>query len=68
MTVRELIEKLQEFDGDLLVVGSGYESGYDPISVVQTLTAHHWESHPYYEGEYQHHEYYGKEVTVLALT
>lgn len=32
MTVRELIEKLQELDGDLHVLVSGYEGGYCDVS------------------------------------
>lgn len=34
MTVAELIAKLQSLDPSLLVLGMGYESGYDPINLV----------------------------------
>lgn len=33
MRVRELIEYLENFDGDLVVVVSGYEWGYDDANV-----------------------------------
>lgn len=36
MTVKELIEKLGEYDPDMIVVVDGYEEGYDNPSVFTT--------------------------------
>lgn len=33
MTVKELIERLSLLDSDLLVVGRGFEEGYDDVGV-----------------------------------
>lgn len=38
MKVKDLIEQLQQLDGDLLVVTPGFdESGYSPIDDVRTI-------------------------------
>jgi len=38
MTVREVIEALSALDPDMLVVGRGYEGGYDDVTVhVETI-------------------------------
>jgi len=56
MKVKELIEQLQKFDPEQMVVVDGYETGYDEIKEVQHITGlsyypkldKHW-----YDGEYQ---------------
>lgn len=34
MTVKELIEKLKELDGELQVYRNGYEGGYTPVDYI----------------------------------
>lgn len=51
MTVRELIELLEQQPADMRVVVDGYEQGYDDVSpqqisivgIVLNAGAHHWE-------------------------
>lgn len=57
MTVKELIEKLQQFDDQLMVVIDGYEGGVDepkdPVEVIIKMN-HHKE---WYYGKHEiHHE------------
>lgn len=51
MTVRELIDLLERYPGDMRVVVNGYEQGYDDLSPQQISVlgialntgVHHWE-------------------------
>jgi hypothetical protein len=52
-TVRELIEKLKEFDGDMRVVVSGYESGYEDCKVVKQIKIDLDACSSWYEGTHQ---------------
>jgi hypothetical protein len=52
MTIGELRQKLEQFDSDLMVVVSGYESGYDGISVIQKVGLVKNDTASWYEGEY----------------
>ena len=53
MKVRELIEALKQFPGDLPVLTDGYEGGYEEIRPPKTIAVKHEPQKPYYEGEYQ---------------
>jgi hypothetical protein len=56
MKVKELVEQLQKFDPEQMVVVDGYETGYDEVKKIQIVTGlsfypkqdKHW-----YDGEYQ---------------
>jgi len=66
MKVKELIEQLQKFDPEQIVVVDGYESGYDEVKEIQYIAGlsywarnngdKHW-----YDGEYQKVEHMGIE-------
>ena len=55
MTVKQLIEQLQKFDPEQIVVVDGYESGFDEVHYVQYIAglSKSPEDKPYYDGEYQ---------------
>jgi hypothetical protein len=59
MKVKELIEKLQKFDPELLVVVDGYEGGVDspqePREVMLRLNVHDTEKYWYYGKHDFHH-------------
>lgn len=58
MRVRELIEQLQKFDPEQIIVVDGYESGYDEVKKIEYITGLsywpklHGDKH-WYDGEYQ---------------
>lgn len=52
MLVCELIEKLKAIPQDQIVLGRGYESGYDPINGVFQCKVYHIPDHNWYDGEY----------------
>lgn len=54
MTIRELIEKLKEFDPDLEAVVSGYEEGYDPIKIVSVVSVEKSTRNEHIYGTYTH--------------
>lgn len=54
MKVKELIQKLQEFDPELPVVVDGYESGFDHVTTLHKTRAFQPEdvsNKPLYDGE-----------------
>ena len=55
MKVKELIEQLQKFDPEEIVVVDGYETGYDEVKEVQYLAGLKKmpDNKAYYDGEYQ---------------
>ena len=55
MKVKELIEQLQKFDPEDIVVVDGYETGYDELREVEYLAGLKKlpADKPYYDGEYQ---------------
>jgi hypothetical protein len=55
MKVKELIEQLQKFDPEQLVVVDGYETGYDEVKKVYLIDKLKKLSpeKAYYDGEYQ---------------
>ena len=53
MKIRELIEALKQFPGDLPVLTDGYEGGYEEIRCPKSIEVKHEPEKPYYEGEYQ---------------
>ena len=55
MKVKELIEQLQKFDPEQIVVVDGYETGFDEVKeafLCKNLVKAR-EDKPYYDGEYQ---------------
>ena len=55
MKVKELIELLQKFDPEEIVVVDGYETGFDELREVEYLAGLKKlpADKPYYDGEYQ---------------
>ena len=55
MKVKELIEQLQKFDPEQIVVVDAYETGFDEVHEVQYLAGlkKSPEDKPYYDGEYE---------------
>jgi len=53
MTIKELIETLRQFPGDMMVLTDGYETGYEEIYYPQIIEVRHEPENPYYDGEYQ---------------
>ena len=55
MKVKELIEHLQQFDPEQIVVVDGYETGYDEIKEVTRISGLKKlpEGKAWYDGEYQ---------------
>ena len=53
MKVKELIEALKQFPGDLPVLTDGYATGFEEIRSPKTIEVKHEPQKPYYEGEYQ---------------
>jgi hypothetical protein len=54
MKVKELIEHLQKFDPEQIVLVDGYETGFDEVHHVQYIAglSKSPEDKPYYDGEY----------------
>jgi hypothetical protein len=54
MNIKELIEKLQQFDPETLVVVNGYEEGQDDINNIEeiTITLNPNKQSSWYEGKY----------------
>ena len=53
MKVKELIEALKQFPGDLPVLTDGYETGFEEIRSPRIIEVKHEPKKPYYDGEYQ---------------
>lgn len=69
MLVRELIERLNEFPPDMLVLGRGYESGYNDLDTVMSQTLYHHPNNPWYEGEFQDSDYESEgKQQIVAVT
>jgi hypothetical protein len=56
MTIGELRHELEQFDNNLMVVVSGYESGYDGVSVIQKVGLVKKDTPSWWEGEYDNGE------------
>jgi len=52
MTVKQLIEKLQEHHPDKLVLVSGYEEGYDELTMVCEIKVNYKPTDKHWKGEY----------------
>ena len=53
MTVRELMESLKDYPGDMQIIVQGYEDGYETISdVLPRYIVKTEEDTPWYNGEY----------------
>ena len=63
MRVREVIEALSKFDPEMLVVGRGYEGGYDDVSVhVENIVDEQGpDKKAWWEGRYDLSEYTASE-------
>lgn len=53
MTIKELIEALKPFPGDMAVSTDGYETGYEEIYYPKIIKVRHEPENLYYDGEYQ---------------
>ncbi len=53
MKVRELMETLKKFPGDMLVLTDGYESGFEETRRPEIIKVKREPKQPYYDGEYQ---------------
>jgi hypothetical protein len=53
MTVKQLIEKLQQLDSEQMVVTSGYEGGYKEISDVAPIRLKLHVNDEWYYGEHE---------------
>jgi hypothetical protein len=54
MKVKQLIEKLQTLDPELLVLVDGYEDGYHSPEDIRKISVHGpYEGKPYWDGEYE---------------
>ena len=53
MKVRELIEALKQFPGDMPVLTDGYEGGFEEIRPPKIIEVKHEPQKPSYDGEYQ---------------
>lgn len=71
MTVAELIEKLSTFHPDLIVVGRGYEDGYDDIGGVRQANLSdvqgEGEKSMWWTGRYDDADYYTEHPQVHAV-
>jgi hypothetical protein len=57
MNVKQLIEKLQNLDPNLLVVVAGYEDGYHTPTKLDIISVHGpYEGKPYWDGEYEQND------------
>ncbi len=70
MKVKELIEQLQKFDPEQIVVVDGYESGFDEVKEIRYISGlslwpsdgcKHW-----YDGEYQRVNALGVEKDTIS--
>lgn len=52
MNVQELISKLSKYSNDMIVVGRGYESGFNDVEDIEVETLVKCDV-PWYDGEYQ---------------
>lgn len=72
MTVAELIEKLQALDSALLVVGRGYEDGYDDVGVhTETIVDAQGpgEKQSWWSGRYDDANYReGESITAVVIS
>jgi GTP-dependent phosphoenolpyruvate carboxykinase len=55
MKVKELIEQLQKFDPEQIVVVDGYETGYDEVKKIYYIAglSKLLDNKAYYDGQYQ---------------
>lgn len=63
MKVGELIEMLQQFPDDCLVVVDGYESGFDTPHPPRTITVFKRERDGSWDGEFEEEEFYRDETS-----
>jgi len=66
MTVRQVIELLQQYPDDLPVVVQGYEEGYDPVTDVGELTVAAKQHREWYVGVYEQSDQQGEKVVAIS--
>lgn len=66
LTVRHLIALLQQYPDDLPVVVQGYETGYDPVTDVQTLPIAETPNRAWYEGVYRDADQSGETALLIS--
>ena len=66
MTVRQIIEQLQQYADDLPVVVQSYEDGYDPVTEVRELTVTVRQDREWYVGIYEQSDQQGEPVLLIA--
>jgi hypothetical protein len=68
MKVKELIEQLQKFDPEQIVVVDGYETGYDEVKKLYHIAGLSKlpDDKAYYDGEYQKADCSGEENELVS--
>lgn len=66
LTVRQLIERLQQFADDLPVVVQSYEEGYDPVTHLDELSVSRIPDRQWYVGVYQQAAEQGEKMLLIA--
>ncbi len=72
MIVSELIDKLKTYPAQTIILGRGYESGYNSIENVELQNVLHIPDGAWYDGEYQEPASYNsdkgyEQVTAITL-
>lgn len=67
MIISELIDKLKELPQDLLVLGRGYESGYDKIDDITISKVGIVPDASWFDGKYNNDNYYNKTLDIDAV-
>ena len=64
MTVKELVELLRKYPGDLRIVVNGYEEGYDDLSLERISVIKIQLDTQIHDWEGQHSDFYGSEKEI----
>ena len=67
MTVKQLIEKLQQHHPDKLVLVSGYEEGYDDLNEVREIKVNYKPNNKHWQGDYTDYPLVGCEIEAILL-
>jgi hypothetical protein len=68
MTIKELINKLQEINNqEMIVVVDGYEGGFDDIKKIKTITVYEKTDHNWWDGKYEQSSSGQQGIVVLLL-
>lgn len=66
LTVRQLIEQLQQFADDLPVLVQSYEEGYDPVTHLDELNVNRTYNRQWYVGIYEPATGQGERALLIA--